>query len=74
MLSRREREVMNGVVNGRLNKQVGGDLGISLITAKAHRGMVMRKMRARSLAELVGMATNLYRRTPAGMSNTLGLT
>ncbi len=58
-LSRREREVMNLVVAGRLNKQVGGDLGISEITVKAHRGKMMRKMRARSFAELVNMAASL---------------
>ena len=58
-LSRREREVMTLVVSGRLNKQVGGDLGISEITVKAHRGHMMRKMRARSFAELVVMGVNL---------------
>jgi FixJ family two-component response regulator len=58
-LSRREREVMALVVRGRLNKQAGGDLGISEITVKAHRGRVMRKMRARSLPELVNMAARL---------------
>ena len=58
-LSRREREVMGLVVSGRLNKQVGGDLGISEITVKAHRGKMMRKMRASSFAELVTMAASL---------------
>jgi FixJ family two-component response regulator len=58
-LSRREREVMALVVSGLLNKQVGGELGISEITVKAHRGKVMRKMEARSLADLVTMAARL---------------
>ena len=58
-LSRREREVMDLVVTGRLNKQIGGDLGISEITVKAHRGRVMEKMRARSLADLVKMSARL---------------
>jgi FixJ family two-component response regulator len=58
-LSRREREVMALVVSGLLNKQVGGELGISEITVKAHRGKVMRKMKAGSLADLVNMAATL---------------
>src|SRR5215831_10126177 len=58
-LTPREREVMALVVSGKLNKQVGGELGISEITVKAHRGQVMRKMKADSLADLVTMAATL---------------
>jgi FixJ family two-component response regulator len=58
-LSPRERQVMALVVAGLLNKQVGGELGISEITVKAHRGQVMRKMKADSLADLVTMAARL---------------
>ena len=58
-LSRREREVMALVTSGLLNKQVGGQLGISEITVKAHRGKVMRKMEASSLADLVIKAAKL---------------
>jgi len=58
-LSQRERQVMALVVSGLLNKQVGGELGISEITVKAHRGKVMQKMKADSLADLVKMAARL---------------
>ncbi len=58
-LSRRERQVMALVISGLLNKRIGAQLGISEITVKAHRGRVMRKMRANSVADLVRMATRL---------------
>src|SRR5262249_58818490 len=58
-LTPRERDVMKLVVSGLLNKQVGGELGISEITVKAHRGQVMRNMKADSLADLVRMAGRL---------------
>jgi FixJ family two-component response regulator len=59
LLTQREREVMTLVVSGLPNKMVGGELGISEITVKAHRGNVMRKMKANSFANLVNMATRL---------------
>lgn len=58
-LTSREREVMALVVAGLPNKQVGGELGISEITVKAHRGSMMRKMKAYSLPELVSFAARL---------------
>jgi FixJ family two-component response regulator len=58
-LTPRERDVMALVVSGLLNKQVAGELGISEITVKAHRGQVMRKMKADSLPDLVTMAARL---------------
>jgi FixJ family two-component response regulator len=59
LLSKREREVMNLVVTGLMNKQVAFELGISEITVKAHRGRVMEKMRATTFVDLVNMAGRL---------------
>ena len=64
LLTQRERDVMALVVSGMLNKQVGGELGISEITVKAHRGRVMRKMKARSLPDLVTMSARLQLLSP----------
>ncbi|HVM92336.1 MAG TPA: response regulator [Terriglobales bacterium] len=64
-LTSRERQVMALVVAGLLNKQIGGELGISEITVKAHRGQVMHKMRADSLAALVRMSSRLHVARPS---------
>ena len=69
-LTPRERQVMALVVTGLLNKQVGGELGISEITVKAHRGKLMEKMKARSLADLVKMAAKLRIARAAGAGAT----
>ena len=65
-LSQRERQVMSLVVSGLLNKQVGGELGISEITVKAHRGKVMRKLNVRTLVALVNAADKLEIEPHAG--------
>ena len=62
-LSRREREVLTHVIGGRLNKQIAADLNISLKTVKAHRGRVMEKMEARSVARLVDMCRSVEERS-----------
>ena len=69
-LTPREREVMALVVSGLLNKQIGGELGISEITVKAHRGQVMQKMKANSIADLVKMAGRLHDSTSGARSDT----
>jgi FixJ family two-component response regulator len=69
-LTLREQQVMALVVSGLLNKQIGSELGISEITVKAHRGKVMQKMKADSLAELVKIASRLRVPRPPGISAT----
>jgi FixJ family two-component response regulator len=63
-LSPREQQVMTLVTAGKMNKQVAGDLGLSEITVKIHRGAAMRKMQARTLADLVRMAESLKLKAP----------
>jgi FixJ family two-component response regulator len=58
-LTERERQVMGHVVTGRVNKRIAAELGLSVVTVKVHRGQVMRKMQAKSIAELVRMADRL---------------
>ena len=67
-LTPRERQVMALVVSGLLNKQIGGELGISEITVKAHRGQVMQKMKANSLAALVEMAAKIRGARASGVN------
>lgn len=73
LLTAREREVMALVVAGLPNKQVGGELGISEITVKAHRGNMMRKMRAESLPELVNVANRLRLKKPLSSALPLAM-
>ena len=70
-LTPREREVMALVVSGLLNKQVAGELGISEITVKAHRGQVMQKMKANSVADLVRVAGKLHDDAATARSGTV---
>jgi FixJ family two-component response regulator len=64
-LTPREREIMALVILGRMNKQIAGELGVSEVTVKVHRGQIMRKMRAKSLPELVRMGDVLRSATVA---------
>ena len=62
---------MSLIVTGRLNKQVGGELGISEITVKAHRGRMMRKMQARSVLDLASMIASLHQRASSTWSDAI---
>jgi FixJ family two-component response regulator len=64
-LTEREREVMTLAVSGLMNKQIAGEIGVSEVTVKIHRGRAMRKMSARTFADLVKMAIELDRAAPA---------
>jgi FixJ family two-component response regulator len=70
-LTLREREVMTLVVAGCLNKEIGNDIGLTEATVKVHRGQAMRKMKARSLAELVRMADKLKLSCPKSKSSSI---
>jgi FixJ family two-component response regulator len=71
-LTARERDVMTLVVSGLLNKQVAGELGITESTVKAHRGQVMQKMKANSLADLVKMTARLHQNAATNQSMNVG--
>jgi len=71
-LTPRERDVMALVVSGLLNKQVAGDLGITESTVKAHRGQVMQKMKANSVADLVKMTARLHKSAATSQSMNSG--
>jgi FixJ family two-component response regulator len=70
LLTVRERQVMAHVATGRLNKQIAGDLGVSEITVKVHRGQVMQKMHAKSVVELARMADKLNANTPSRLTKS----
>jgi FixJ family two-component response regulator len=69
-LTAREQEVMQQVISGLLNKQIAGVLNVTEDTVKFHRGHIMRKMQADSLADLVRMAENLGIRSDQGRART----
>ncbi len=71
-LTAREQQVMSMVAKGLLNKQIAGELGISEVTVKIHRGLVMKKMGARTLPDLVRMADALSQEAKNRITNTTG--